>query len=232
MAKKLIDIQHSIESETMSFRNHLENSLNDEVFDLMCQLSRHCKVYIFSGIIRNYFLKINEIRDVDIVLDGNIDIGNIISKYQYRKNSFGGYKITIENTNIDLWFLRNTWALQFQPSLDFELEKYIPNTAFFNFSSIVFSFNENKFIYTRYFARFLRDKKIDLVFAPNADESLCVVNTLYYSDKLKLKLSKKLIKHIKTLSRNNVGKYEETQLRHFGRILYTNEVVQERIKRL
>lgn len=230
MAKKLIDIRKQIESNEIAFKAHLEKSLDKDVFYLLNKLSINCHVYIFSGIIRNYFLKIDDLRDVDIFIEGTIDLENIISNYKYRKNSFGGYKITINETNIDLWFLQDTWALNnSQTALDFDLAKYIPNTAFFNFSSIMFSFNENKFYYTKYFTRFLRDKKIDLVFIPNANYSLCVINSLYYSDKFKLKLTNKLKSYIKQLHHTTRGKYYETQLKHFGEIIYSNEEIEDRI---
>lgn len=233
MGKKLIDIKQRIESAEMIFKNHLANTLDKNVFEFLVNLSKTCEVYIFSGIIRNYFLKISEYRDVDVFIEGEVDIESMIKKFQYRKNSFGGYKIQVNDINIDLWFLQDTWALKnSQGSFEFDLAKYIPKTAFFNFSSIVFSFNENKFYYTKFFARFLRDKKIDLVFKPNANYALCVVNSFYYSDKFKLNLAEKLKTHIKQLNKSNADKYEETQLKHFGKIYYTKKEIEKRISQL
>lgn len=233
MAKKLADIKHQIDEAQMKFKSHLETALDKSVFKLLTNLSITHKVYIFSGIIRNYFLKKTDFRDVDVFIDGENDIENLIKYFQYRKNSFGGYKITINNTNIDLWFLHDTWALNnSQGVMAFELEKYIPTTAFFNFSSIIFSFNENKFYYTIYFQRFLRDRKIDLVFKPNANNALCVVNSFYYSDKFKLKLGEELKKHLKLLHKTNADKYEETQLKHFGKIYYSKEIIGNKIETL
>lgn len=208
-------------------------TLDKGVFELIDKLSETTQVYIFSGIIRNYFLKIEDHRDVDIFIDGIIDIESLVKRYNYRRNSFGGYKITIENTNVDLWFLKDTWTLsKLQSVLDFELAKYIPNTAFFNFSSIMFSFNEAKFYYTKNFTSFLQNKKINFVYEPNANYSLCVVNSFYYSDKFKLPLADKLKNHIKHLHKSNANKYQETQLKHFGKVHYTNEVINKRIAEL
>lgn len=233
MAKRLTDIKGKIDSAGMAFKSHMEMTLDKGVFELIHKLSETTQVYIFSGIIRNFFLKIKDNRDVDIFIDGIIDIEPLIKIYNFRRNSFGGYKITIENTNVDLWFLKDTWTLsKLQSVLDLELAKYIPNTAFFNFSSIMFSFNEAKFYYTKYFASFLQNKKINFVYEPNANYALCVVNSLYYSDKFKLPLADKLKNHLKHLHKTNANRYEDIQLKHFGKIHYTNKVINNRITEL
>lgn len=233
MAKRLIDIRKEIDVLGEVFKSHIKKTLNKNVFELLDNLSQTSQVYIFSGIIRNYFLKIDDYRDVDLFIDGDVDIELLVKNFDYRINSFGGYKITIDNINVDLWFLKDTWALKNSQSvLDIELAKYIPNTAFFNFSSIMFSFNENKFYYTKHFASFLQNRKINLVFKPNANYALCVVNSFYYSDKFKLELTDKLKKHLKLLHKTNADRYEEIQVKHFGKVTYTNETIDKRINEL
>ncbi len=233
MAKRLIDINRDIEAQGIVFKSHIEKTLNQSVFELINKLSQASQVYVFSGIIRNFFLKIEDYRDVDLFIDGEIKIEPLIKNFNYRINSFGGYKITIDNTNVDLWFLKDTWALKNSQSvMDIELAKYIPKTAFFNFSSIIFSFYENKFYYTKHFASFIQNKKINLVFKPNANYALCVVNSFYYSDKFKLQLAGKLKRHLKFLHKTNAGNYEETQLKHFGKVYYTNEQINKKIEQL
>lgn len=231
MAKRLIDIKKEIDSLGMAFKSHMQKILNKNVFELIENLSHISHVYIFSGIIRNYFLKVEDYRDVDLYIDGDVDVESLIKNFNYRINSFGGYKITINNTNVDLWLLKDTWALKnSQRVMDIELAKYIPNTAFFNFSSIMFAFNENKFYYTKHFVSFIQNKKINLVFKPNANNALCVVNSFYYSDKFKLQLTDKLKKHLRLLHKSNSEKYEEIQKKHFGEVKYTNETIDKRIK--
>ncbi len=233
MAKRLIDIKKEIDESGVAFKSHIKETLNKKVFELIDNLSQASQVYVFSGIIRNFFLRIEDYRDVDLFIDGDLDIKSLIQNYDYRINSFGGYKITIDNTNVDLWFLKDTWALKnSQGVLDIELAKHIPNTAFFNFSSIMFSFNENKFYYTNHFVSFIQNKKINLVFKPNANYALCVVNSFYYSDKFKLQLTDKLKRHLKLLHKTNADKYEDIQVKHFGKVTYTNETIDKRIKEL
>lgn len=233
MGKRLADIKEKIDTVGIAFKSHIEKTLDKDVFELIDKLSKTTQVYIFSGIIRNYFLKIRDYRDVDVFIDGVVDIESLVKGYNYYINSFGGYKISIDNTNVDLWFLKDTWALKNSQSvLDFELAKYIPNTAFFNFSSISFSFNEDKFYYTNHFASFVQNKEINLVFKPNANYALCVVNSFYYSDKFKLRLANKLKKHLRFLHKSNANNYEETQLKHFGKVYYTNEDINKKIEEL
>lgn len=191
------------------------------------------KVYIFSGIIRNYFLGINDIRDIDIMVDTSKDLSLIINKYEHKRNSFGGYKLSVGGMNVDLWYLRQTWGLNNpQIVMQIDLDKYIPNTAFFNFSSILFSFEDNCFIYSKHFLRFLRDKKIDYVFKHNANYALCVVNSFYYQSKLNLPLSDHLKSFLIKLNKSLAHDYENVQLKHFGRIIYSNQEIQTEFKKM
>jgi hypothetical protein len=233
VAKRLIDIKRQIEANEVIFKDHLKRSLDDSVFHFLDLLSDHVQVYIFSGIIRDFFLKAQGYRDVDLFIEGNINIEKELRNFEFRKNSFGGYKININGTNIDLWFIQDTWALKnHQSMLEFDMAKYIPQTAFFNFSSIIFSFNENKFYSTKYFNRFLRDRKVDLVYKPNANYALCVVNSFYYSDKLNLKMGEALKKYVLKLHKTYSKNYEEIQKKHFGKILYSEEEINNRVKML
>lgn len=223
MAKKLADIQNWIESSTDEFRGYFLGLLSSDGERLIKSINAEARVYIFSGIIRSYFLEKGNVRDIDIVIDGHIDLDKFLVNYKYIRNSFGGYKVQIGATIIDMWFLKRTWALMYQPILEFDLEKYLPNTAFFNFSSVVYSYDENKFYYSKDFLRFIRDRKIDLVYAPNANEALCVVNSLYYSSKLKMGLGNKLKKHLKSIFNKNIGRYEQVQTKHFSQVIYSEK---------
>ena len=57
MAKKLADIKKEIDSLGMAFKSHLVKALDKKVIELIEKLRQTAEVYIFSGIIRNYFLK-------------------------------------------------------------------------------------------------------------------------------------------------------------------------------
>ncbi len=233
MAKKLSDIELIVNESNRSFVDYLESNFDKKVIDLLKGLSEKTNVYIFSGVIRNYFLRIKENRDLDLVLENEIELQELLSDYKISINSFGGYKIDIENLNIDLWFMNNTWSVKnHQLTLNFQLDKYIPQTAFFNFSAVMFLYKTKEFIYTKHFLRFLRDKKIEMVYAPNPNNALCIVNTFYYSDKFKMKIGDKLKEHIKRISTTNLEQTIDVQRKHFGRVIYSIDELKKQIDKL
>ncbi|WP_055437149.1 hypothetical protein [Lacinutrix algicola] len=233
MARKLSKIKELIESKEKPFYHFLEEVIDTDVFNFIELLSQTTNVFLFSGIIRNYFLKNSTIRDVDIVIESDEGIQSLLEKYEYRINSFGGYKVMINRMEVDIWRMDKTWAINHhQTILNFDLDKYLPNTAFFNFSAIIYSINKKEFIYTKHFLRFLRDKKMDVVYIPNANYHLCVVNSFYYSDKYNLKFSKKLSETIKKIHSRIDKDYSSVQKKHFGEILYKNVEIDDRLQNL
>lgn len=233
MAKRLSDIEQIVNESNDSFVTYLKSNFDKRVIDLLNNLSLETNVYIFSGVIRNFFLKVNENRDLDVVLENEINLHELLSDYKISMNSFGGYKIEFNNLNIDLWFLHNTWSVKnHQLTMNFQLDKYIPQTAFFNFSAVMFSYNRKEFFYTIHFLRFLRDKKLEMVYAPNPNNALCIVNTFYYSDKFKMKIGDKLKSHIKRISITYLEQTIDVQKKHFGKVIYTINDLKTNIEQL
>ncbi len=226
MDKKLSDIKDQIEDSVLAFEDYLK-SLNTDFYGILNNIKKETDVLVFSGIIRNFFLNINENRDIDIILINKIKIEKYFNNYNISKNNYGGYKISMNNITIDLWYLKNTWALKHQKTINYKLEKYIPSTSFFNFSAIYYSLRNKQFTFTKDFCRFLHSKKIDVVYKPNMNYSLCVVNTYYYSKKLDVKISIKLKKHIRLLHNSGNRNYDIVQRKHFGKVLYSNEEIDD-----
>jgi hypothetical protein len=227
VGRKYYEIENRINNSNIKFLEFIHNNLPSDVCDFIDSLNKLTEVTIFSGIIRNFFLSKTEIRDLDIVLADHIEIEYLLSKASsVTRNSFGGYKIKFSEIDIDMWYLKDTWAFNHQKTFDLNnLINLIPATAFFNFSAIIFSLSSKKFIYTIDFVRFLRKKEIDVVYKPNANKKLCVVNTYYYSLKYDLMISEKLIKLLRYLHFSTDGMYLETQKKHFGkRIFYNQEI--------
>jgi hypothetical protein len=231
VAKKLADIQKMVDAAAEPFYEYLTSTIEPEALNHLNTISSRTDVLIFSGIIRNYFLGLNEHRDIDIVLEKNVDIEKIFSDYKIKRNSFGGHKIFLPHVHIDIWSLAETWAIKKQPVHAFLSKGHIPYTAFFNFSAIVFSLHDKKFYYTKDFLRFLRDKQIDVVYQPNANYDLCVVNSIYYSEKYSLRLSPHLMGFLYYLHDKSKKAYEDVELKHFGHVLYSNEEISDRVKK-
>lgn len=242
MDRKLSSIEEFVNDNVAGFNQHLSEILPKNILDFAEYLQSKTQVYLFSGVIRNYFLKRDyDLRDIDFMIEDDLDITNLFPHLFVTKNSFGGYKTKIESLSVDLWSINKTWGLnRGQLKLPFsqpedvskDIYKDIPNTTFFNFSSIVFSMNERKFIIGKPFLRFLRDKELDVVLEENPHPALCIINSFYYSEKYRLRLSKKLKKYIVHNYRMNFEKFSEVQEKHFKRIIYSENEIIEKIKEL
>ena len=187
-------------------------------------ISEQTNVYVFSGIIRNFFLGYPEVRDLDIVISRNRIVipRKYISSLHVEKNSFGGRKYFIGDLKLDFWFLQDTWGIQ--------EERKRPNvntlikSSFFNFSAIAYDFNNRKFIYTQEFRNFLSSNTLDIVYEKNPNIPLCIVNTIYYTQKFDLSIGDKLcIWFIKNY--NNDVDYEPIQKCHWGLVRYSNSII-------
>lgn len=231
MGKKLTDIELEIRSKEEKFYRFLTEVLDQDILNFINILSKKTHVYLFSGIIRNYFLNNYLVRDVDLVVESDEEIDQLLKGQNYQINSFGGYKISIGKKTLDIWSLDKTWALKKEPKLfTSDLETHIPRTAFFNFSAIIYSLNRKKFIFTQDFLKFLSSKTLNYVYKPNLNHELCIVNTLYYSEKYKLKISKKLSNLISLWHSTGNKQYSNTQLNHFGEILYDDKTIEKWLK--
>ena len=98
MGKKLADIKKEIESKTEVFDDYFYSKISPSVSSFINLLKRDTQVFLFSGIIRDFFVKrTNEFRDVDLVIENELT-EELLTGLNYQKNSFGGYKINIDNT--------------------------------------------------------------------------------------------------------------------------------------
>lgn len=227
MDKRLFDIKKKIDASSGEFFLHLDNILKDDVKKALNEVQYHTKVYLFSGLIRNFFLNVSEYRDIDIVLEKEVDIKAIFGDWKIEKNSFGGYKIFFDSGVMDLWFMKNTWAFQHSANtLSFQIEENIPNTAFFNFSSVVYCINRKEFHYTMHFLEFLKTKTIDFVERANANHGLCIVNTFYYSKKFNLRISSRLLTLLREFHNQSSIDYKYVQIKHFGKVLFTESEIE------
>lgn len=232
MGRKLTDIKKEIDEKSFAFKDYLDDNLPNDVNYFLSLLKANFEIYIFSGVIRNYFLEFTDMRDLDIVIDGQETLTYYLEKYNHSQNSFGGYKIEFENINVDLWYLKDTWAFNFQKTMNFGLEKQLPMTSLFNFSAIIYDYNNRKFLQSSYFRSFLSNRILDIVYEPNSNYPLVIINTFYYSEKYNLRISKKLKDFIALKHRLSINEYAEAQKKHFGKVLYTQAELEARVSAL
>ncbi|TDQ18248.1 hypothetical protein DFQ04_0046 [Algoriphagus boseongensis] len=230
MVRKYRKISEEVDSKAFKFYRYLEDALEGEAFDFIKSLTLETNVYLFSGIIRNYFLHNYLIRDVDLVVGNSVDLSKILKENTYSVNSFGGYKFNLGAKKFDLWLVENTWALNIEKRIEWKLFSYLPKSVFFNFSSIIYSINDKKFYYTEDFLKFLKTREIDYVFRENLKKDLCIVNSIYYSEKYNLKISPRLYRLINTWQKKYKFDLEETQIKHFEKVLYSKKYIETKLE--
>ena len=83
-----------------------EDSPRAPVNKFLNRLVEKAHVFVFGGVVRDIALSgVASFRsDVDIVFDGDKNaIENIVKEYQYEKNKFGGYRVSVDSWVLDLW---------------------------------------------------------------------------------------------------------------------------------
>lgn len=232
MDRRFENIGDNISKQNRSFKIYLKEFLLDsDSWNLLTLISKQTNVYVFSGVIRNFLLGYLENRDLDIVIDNIDDISiprKYLNKIDYKRNSFGGYKLKVGKIVVDTWGLNNTWGIQ---KLNLKNTPYsLIRTAFFNFSSIVYDFNNERFIYDEYFLEFFkRPHAMDIRYKENPNIPLCIINTFYYSLKYSFPIKYRLCKWVVDHYDTNIN-FENIQLNHFKRIIFSNNDIAQLIK--
>lgn len=223
----------SIELEAGAFRAYLQgryaqSGLIEDLDKLAC---RKKGVYIFSGVIRDYFLGSKDaVRDLDIVITGKLSDKDIEHSQYIFTNSFGGKKIIKNGETIDMWSLSKTWGIKKMrlPSS----ESSLLMTPFFNFSAIVYDYKDGKFIARDDFVNFLNTRVIDYVYSENPYPELCIINSIYYHHKLGYKLSPNLGQWLYKQYVENIYDFDAIQQHHFGNVVFSREEISDFVNSL
>ena len=232
MDNKYTDI---IDVQAPFFKYFLQKSMSLEMREILNKISAKTDVYVFSGIIRNFFLGDTNFRDLDIVVRDVDCVMKIMrttkGRVDFKVNSFGGVKVKFQNLIIDLWGLSNTWGIK-KENMDLSPHSLL-KTAFFNFSAIVFDYNNTKFYYDNAFVDFLETKIMDVVYLENPNIPLCIINSCYYREKygfgLSLNLCRWLFVNYIRLAYVDKRKsiFDDLQKKHFSKIVVSHEQIRE-----
>lgn len=225
--KKYSQFEQVINDRQHCFKAYLKEHYNgSRVDEQLEKWAENYEVLIFSGVIRDFFLERDaSFRDLDVVLS-RVDENSFVNGAHYKQNQFGGVKLTIGNNVVDVWQLQDTWGIKRKGMIPFPL--VLMDTSFYNFSSIVYNYNEECFYYNKKFVEFLAYKNLDIVYEDNPLPELCIVSSLWYSKCLGLKMSKRLRDWLSTHYDKNKD-YEPVQLKHFGERKYTNEEIKNEL---
>lgn len=176
--------------------------------------------YIFGGVILDIISGSKTHRDIDVtVIKLNNEVLDLIEEFNGVRNSFGGYKISIDDMIFDIWEMSQTWLVKKNNTLNFDLINFLPSTVFFNSQAVLFSMNTNELFYNKSFLNFLYKKKIEITNPDNPFPELCIIKSYEYYLKgflLTPKLKDYLIKYY-PLKKNLLDKI---QLKHYNKIIY------------
>ena len=200
---------------------------DEEAFCRLIEIiSGKTNIYIFSGIIRDYFLDVPSCRDLDFVIEDNkkVDIFKEATDLGLKigVNSYNGMKIMLKTFSVDIWALKDTYTIK-KRKLELSPQSLI-KTSFFNFQSIVYDYNKEEFIYGKEFEDFYNSRVMTVINKDNPNIPLCIVNTIHYADKYSFGIDYKLCKWIADHYSDKYH-YRGVQLHHFGEIKYNDETI-------
>jgi hypothetical protein len=201
-------------------------SISSRANQFWFELKRTTDSYVFGGFIVDYLNHNNKHRDIDIVvasLDNNLL--KLIKSFNGIKNSFGGYKIIIDQIIVDVWAIKDTWAIKKMNSLNFDLINLLPSTSFFNSTAIIFSITTKKLTFHKKFLEYINNDKLDILFEDNPYPALCILKSYQYF-KLGINFTNKLSKYIYNRFKIYYNQLEDMQLKHYGYLRYSqNELI-------
>lgn len=154
----LMNLTHDIIYDKTLF--HLSELYKNRLYkDIYLNLLNKYETCLIGGAIRDFCFD-SQPKDLDFVINiPDKELLRCISKYNYKVNKFGGYKIVIDQFYLDIWSIDNHWAFKNQI-----LSKKIENleyTTFYNFDSLVFNLSENK-LYAECFLDAYNSRTLDI----------------------------------------------------------------------
>ena len=203
--------------EDIDFYNFLVKNYDlDKIIDN--NFSEYNTLYLFSGIIRDYFINKNRLtkdksliiinlKDLDFVTFDKINEERL--PFGYTKNHFNGYKFEDNGIKIDFWQSKNTWALKHYKK-DVTIESLV-QSPFFNFNSVLYDLKEKKFIYDDVFEKFIKDGVADIRVWNNPCKELQVYKIMECINEKNLRVTDRIISYLKnyTLYKNNETIYND-----------------------
>lgn len=211
-----------------AFQRYLcDEVMNPVASAILGEIMAHTNVYVFSGVIRDYFLQRRQnLRDIDLVIEKEVDWLAIYRKYRHdikvKINSYGGFKVYIRDLCADVWTMQRTWGLVHKGVA--ATPHNLIRTAFFNFSAIAYSLNRRRFYIHKAFAQFIESREIGILYKENPNVPLCIVNSLYYYKELGMMLSVELCRWV-AAHYSMFDDYDTPQLAHWGVVRYSREDV-------
>jgi len=219
-------VRAAIQTQSLSYRLYIDSILEqNHVKGLTDWVSGQVQTFVFSGLTRNFLLGYLNNRDIDFVVMDSPRLREPLSQFcdvSILKNKFGGYKVLTEHLTIDVWDVEKTWGIV-QEGMRGTVYSLM-NTAFFNFSAIVYDYNKKRFYITDEFCEFYKTHVMEVVYARNPRIATCIVNSLYYADKYEFVVGTSLRKWVARHFDAELD-YKSAQESRFGDVHYSDAMI-------
>ncbi len=145
------------------------------------ELSEKGSIYIFGGLVRD--LALFGIRkfdsDIDLVYTNNGGLEAILEQKAISINKFGGYRLKLEEWDLDLWEAKNTWAFKNGLKQFREISSML-DTTITNWDSVLFSWSDKEIICRESYFKDLQEKYLDIVLKENPNDLGLIVKLLRF----------------------------------------------------
>lgn len=194
------------------FMKYLNNAIiNHKALDIVNLLINNFpEVYIFSGIIRNFFIGVDEnlTDDLDIVVQNNTleptdkKISNLIREYNLVVDdiestdcsSYSKIKIYLNSSyKIDVWDIEKSLGFSKNLPISERNASKLPSSAFLNSQAIIYDLKNKYFIYDKSFVEFVNNRQISIIGTNPLNKIYMFKKIIKYVNIYNLSLSKNVV---------------------------------------
>ncbi|ULO07040.1 hypothetical protein H1230_29550 [Paenibacillus sp. 19GGS1-52] len=195
-----------------------------EVLNLFNCLNKVGDIIIVGGALRDFAFK-DSPRDIDIIIDNNNtrEFENVFKEFDFCKNRFGGYKISLNNIDFDIWSICDNWA--FKEGIHNSNFSNISKGTFYNFDAIAFNMTTHELdadIFIQSLSENLLDITLEENFIPmNPTPEINVLRAFRIREVWGLDFSEKVYNYISnwyTVTPKPEEKLKKAELKHYGEI--------------
>lgn len=195
--------------------------INPTIQSLFAKIEACGDVILIGGAIRDIALKKERPRDIDLIVDCVEDeLRSNLRSYKYKLNSFGGYKIEIDDVAFDIWSIENNWA--FKNEIVPTAKENISKGAFYNIDAVCINLSDSSF-FSEHFDTAVINRELDIIQDHqniiNQAHALNVARAFRLKQKWNLTFSRKVINYICSwaeATRDPLLTLTNESLRHFG----------------
>jgi hypothetical protein len=161
-------------------------------------------------------------RDVDVVVQhgGAEDIERNFGPLIRRRTRFGGYVLGINGWRVDVWPLKQTWAIR--SGIIHEADpRSLTRSTFLNVEAVAVSLRTHgargRAVFENGFLEAVRTKSLDINLEANPYPALCVARSLILAATLDFSLSDRLVRYINERARSlDIEDLLRAQVSHYG----------------